>query len=81
MHHQKGVRAFEPRQRRLDGFDKRVRAAGTQSDGGFFADELGNDFRIRLTVEFGSGFRELFGEFAVILHDAVVHQKEAVFCV
>lgn len=81
MHHQKGVRALESRKRRLDGFDKGVRAAGAQSRGGFFADEFGNDFRIRLAVEFGSGFREFFGEFAVILNDAVVHQKEAVFCV
>ncbi len=81
MHHQKGVRALESRKRRLDGFDKGVRAAGAQSRGGFFADEFGNDFRIRLAVEFDSGFREFFGEFAVILNDAVVHQKEAVFCV
>lgn len=81
MHDEERVGAFETRQNGLDRLDEGVGTPGSQSDGGFFSKKFRNDFGVGLSVERGSGFFKLVGDFYVVFYDAVMHEEKSAFAV
>ncbi len=70
-HESQCERAFQARQRLLHSFDRRCALLQIE------ADEMRNDFGVGLTGELGAALFELEAQFAEILDDAVMHDRDA----